>query len=106
MIRAPMVLFALAGLATPALAQTYTPAELSASQADFAKGDVNKDGAITQDEVDKRMVELAAAGAFPDVGTAKRMGTKWLKANDKNKDGKVEETESRELFVAKMRRQR
>ncbi|TCQ05789.1 EF-hand domain-containing protein [Sphingomonas sp. PP-CC-3A-396] len=99
-LRQSLTLFALAGLATPALAQETRASASAKFKTEFAASDTNKDGVLTRAEVQGRISNMKVGPGRPDPVHAKRLADLWFTSADKNKDGKVTQAEAQALLAA------
>ncbi|MEG3163483.1 EF-hand domain-containing protein [Sphingomonas sp. PB2P19] len=100
MFRQTLAILALAGLATPALAQETRASAAAKFQKEFAASDTDKDGVLTRAEVQARIGQMKAGQGRVDPVHAKRMADLWFGSADRNKDGKVSQTEAQALLAA------
>ena len=104
MIRFAIPLLTLAIIASPVSAQETRASASAKFKAEFAASDTNKDGVLTQAEVQARIQRMRAGKTKTDPVHAKRLAGLWFANADANKNGKVTEAEGQALLVATMDR--
>ena len=104
MIRFAIPLLTLAIIASPVSAQETRASASAKFKAEFAASDANKDGVLTQAEVQARIQRMRAGKTKTDPVHAKRLAGLWFANADANKNGKVTEAEGQALLVATMDR--
>ncbi|KQM64172.1 hypothetical protein ASE75_09205 [Sphingomonas sp. Leaf17] len=104
MFRFAIPLLTLAIIAGPVAAQETRATATAKFRAEFAASDTNKDGLLTQAEVQARIQRMRAGKTKTDPVHAKRLAGLWFSNADANKDGKVTEAEGQALLVATMDR--
>lgn len=90
--------------ATPVAAQETRATASAKFKAEFAASDTNKDGVLTEAEVQARIQRMRAGKTKTDPVHAKRLAGLWFANADANKDGKVTEAEGQALLIATMNR--
>jgi hypothetical protein len=90
--------FAVTQMAPAAAQETRRSAETKLD-GEFAASDTNKDGFLSQAEIQARMGRMkVSSGKTLDPAQAKKIATLFIARADTNKDGKVSEAESQALM--------
>jgi len=99
MARFPLALLPFALAAVPGLAATAVTIDPKL-RAEFDKSDTNKDGVLTQAEVNARIAQMSRGNKNLSAAQTRQLSTLWFSRADANHDGKVTPAEMQALFKA------
>ncbi len=99
-----LILLAIGGFATSALAQETEASATAKFKREFAATDVNHDGVWSRSEVNARIARMRVGKSKADEAQVKKLAGIWFTTADANRDGKVTEPEADRLLKATFRR--
>lgn len=92
------LLLAAALLAFPATAQTRASGAARVD-AEFARTDRNNDGAVSRDELARRVAHLRIGGRAVTPAETRLLADRWFARADRDRDRRVTRDETRTLFA-------
>ena len=99
-----VLLLALCGVVTPALAQETEASATAKFKKEFALTDTNHDGYWSRAEVGARIARMRVGRSKADTAQIEKLAAMWFATADTDHDGKVSQAEAEKLLRATFER--